>query len=563
MQKSAIFANSKISKQNMSYEEIELKELDDIIKSGVALIVTVTEIETNATHQKLKPIQGYSNILQVYDETNTYYFGVFGKYNIVHVQSNMGSIGRDSAILTISNAVKALKPKFVIMIGIAFGVDETKQKIGDVLVSEGITPYDNKRVGEETIQRGQNAPCSKLLLNRIKAVRTWEHFLNKKDIAKSIFTQILSGEELVDNKERRDELVKAFPNSKGGEMEGAGLFAACDGEVDWILVKGICDFADGNKGKNKKENQSIAINSALSLCIELFNSKHAFDFLGLSSITNHQPQICSCNHEQAEEVLFEVYNRAYEQYYIEREADELFTNILEQYCIWVHGISGCGKTNLILRNLEIKDVNYLPISLVSCIEPNVVDLFIEILFDLETKFGKVPAPLENISFSNVCRNILSLLEHYCTDKDYVLFIEEIPISSEEDYKEFVSHFFSLLILKKLKHGLNKIKFVLSSIKDPTSHIQQNHLKIHQQVKFMEIENWIDDDIDKLIPLLCNVLCIKLDSDFINKLKSTSSNSPRFIKKFFRNVLACCVSDEIDYGYILAETERELKQYYHG
>lgn len=60
--------------------------------------------------------------------------------------------------------------------------------------------------------------------------------------------------------------------------------------------------------------------------------------------------------------------------------------------------------------------------------------------------------------------IFFLLEYNCAYKKHVVFIEEIPISSENDYKEFVSHFFSLLISKKQNHGLNKVKFVLSSIK---------------------------------------------------------------------------------------------------
>lgn len=549
----------------MSYEEIELKELDNIIEKGIILIVTVTDIETVATHAKLIPLKGYSNIIQVYDEANTYYFGVFGKYNIVHVQSNMGSIGRDSAIMTISNSVKTLKPKFVLMIGIAFGINDEKQQIGDVLIAEGVIPYDNKRVGDRTIQRGQNAPSSKILLNRFKSIKSWQHFIDDTKISNPIFTQVLSGEELIDNKERRDELVHEFPFSKGGEMEGAGLYAACDGVADWILVKGICDFADGNKTHNKNINQQIAIDSALSMCLELFNSKYAFNVFNVYTIASDDVKeevACKCNHEKIEEVLFEVYNKNYEPYYVERKVDDSFNRVLDQYCVWIHGISGCGKTNLILRNLLHNNVNYLAITLASCINLNVIELFSEIQFDLENKFGKLSNPLESISFSNISRNILSILNQHCSNIDYVIFIEEIPISSEEDYKQFVSHFFSLLISKKLSHELNKVKFVLSSIKNPTRHIQENQLKIHQQVKFIEIENWQNEDNDKLILLICDELDIKFTEPFLQKMKNSSKNSPRFVKKFFKNILACCFSTEADYEVILAETERELNQYYH-
>jgi len=542
----------------MSYEEIELKELNKVIQNGVALIVTVTDVETKATHDKLNPINGYSNILQVYDDDSTYYFGVLGKYNIVHVQSNMGSVGRDSAIMTISSAVKTLKPKFVIMVGIAFGVNDEKQNIGDVLIAEGIIPYDNKRVGETTIQRGQNAPSSKVLVNRLKAVKSWQYFINDTKVANTIFTQILSGEELIDNKERRDELVREFPIAKGGEMEGAGLFAACDGNVDWILVKGICDFADGNKGENKKQNQTIAVDSALSLCSELFNSSHAFKTLGLNPVSEKESHICDVKHEDADKVLFEVYNEDNETYYLTRSEDENFSNVLGQYCIWIHGISGCGKTNLISRNLIVNKVEYIPISLASCIGLEVLDLFKEMLYDLENRLNNEQHTKDNMTFSIVSRNILSLLENKCKDKNTIIFVEEIPISDSQEYEQFVTHFFSLLISKKLKQGLNNVKFVLSSIKNPTIHIQQYQLKIHQQVKFIEIYNWEKEDIEKLIELISKSLNIELKPNFKSKLILTSNHSPRFIKKFFRNILACCMTSDDEYNAILLETERELK-----
>jgi hypothetical protein len=400
-------------------------------------------------------------------------------------------------------------------------------------------------------------------LNRFKSVNSWEYLLDNDIKASKIFSQILSGEELIDNVERRDELIKQFPVAKGGEMEGSGLFAACDGAVEWILVKGICDFADGNKATNKKENQITAVNSALSLCLELFNSNHAFESLNLYPAIAESIHICEINHDDAEDVLFEVYSNENESYYIPRTVDDGFNNILGQYCIWIHGISGSGKTNLILRNLIFNKVDFIQISLASCIGLSVIDLFKELLYDLEVKLNNENHSTNNENFVVMSRNILALLESTCQDKQVVIFIEEIPISNDEDYKLFVEHLFSLLILKKLKRGLNQVKFVLSSIKNPTLHIQHNQLKIHQQVKFIELKNCIEEDARKLIALIQTKLNILLSDEFLTKFLKASDCSPRFIKKFFRNILACCVSDSQDYIKVLDETERELKQYYHG
>jgi hypothetical protein len=73
------------------------------------------------------------------------------------------------------------------------------------------------------------------------------------------FGLVLTGEKLVDNFDFREQLRVLEPEAIGGEMEGAGLYVAChDAKVDWILVKAICDWADGNKAVDRDARQAIA-----------------------------------------------------------------------------------------------------------------------------------------------------------------------------------------------------------------------------------------------------------------------------------------------------------------
>ncbi|MDO9055066.1 MAG: hypothetical protein Q7U69_00825 [Sulfuricurvum sp.] len=271
---------------NMNYDEKRIIEIEDILKNnGLPLIVTATDTETDAIHNKMVNLDGYPYIIKFYNNDHTYYMGKLGNYIIVHIQCEMGAIGRSSSIITVTEAISTINPRFVLMIGIAFGINKQKQNIGDVLVSESIIPYNTKRVGREnTIQRGKQGLSNKFLLNKFKNIKSWIYPLECGADAKIIFTDLLSGEELVDNKEHRNQLISNFPSAEGGEMEGAGVFAACDNKVPWILVKGICDFADGNKGKNKKLYQNIAMNAALNLCMELFNSEIVFEELGVNPI---------------------------------------------------------------------------------------------------------------------------------------------------------------------------------------------------------------------------------------------------------------------------------------
>ena len=58
-----------------------------------------------------------------------------------------------------------------------------------------------------------------------------------------------------------------MPEAIGGEMEGAGVYAAA-GKTDWILVKAICDWADGTKHVDKEARQKAAATNAAELVVE-------------------------------------------------------------------------------------------------------------------------------------------------------------------------------------------------------------------------------------------------------------------------------------------------------
>jgi nucleoside phosphorylase len=81
------------------------------------------------------------------------------------------------------------------------------------------------------------------------------------------FCLMLSGPDLIDNVDHRTELLEQFPEAKGGEMEGVGLYAAAEGKAQWIIVKAVCDWADGNKGRNKKKSQALAAKNAATFVL--------------------------------------------------------------------------------------------------------------------------------------------------------------------------------------------------------------------------------------------------------------------------------------------------------
>ncbi|WP_144214392.1 hypothetical protein [Flavobacterium anhuiense] len=417
------------------YKEIDFKDVK-LNGNNLLLLITATSLETKILHDSIKPFGENDFILKINNGNYTYFLGEFGNYLAVHVQcGTMGSISRDSSITTISEAITLFKPKIALMIGIAFGVDDVEQNIGDVLVSECITPYNFKKVqnGSDTI-RTNDAPASKLLINKFKSALGWE-FLLKEDLkAKHIIAPILSGEELINDIKRRDELVKEKPTAKGGEMEGIGLYSASDGKCDWILVKGICDFADGNKDKNKDENQILAMQSAVSLCIEVFSSRTAFDSINLFPILKDTEKTELTSIHNLNQVLFDRYDQSKEEYYINREIDKTIKTHLNIYSLWIYGKSGRGKSNIILRNVIKEKLDHILISLANCNGLTIDDFFKEMLIELSEKLEPESNTFENVNFQQSIKKIVALLEKHFKNKIVYIIIDEIPLGNDANCK---------------------------------------------------------------------------------------------------------------------------------
>lgn len=243
------------------------------------LIVVATKVEKEEVLRNLTPIPEEESILQTCNGNCTYYLGCFSGYLVAVVKTQMGAVGSEGSMMTTTTSISDWEPKAIVMLGIAFGVNKKNQNIGDVLISDILIQYESKKVNKDNkkIHRAESPKASIKLLNRFSEVTGWNHELPQEKFAKIIRGQMLTGEVLIDNLDYRNDLLEQYPEAKGGEMEGSGIYGAANSKnIDWIIVKGICDFADGKKSNKKKENQSIAIKSAVSLAYKVFESRYAF-----------------------------------------------------------------------------------------------------------------------------------------------------------------------------------------------------------------------------------------------------------------------------------------------
>lgn len=250
-------------------------------KTPRLLIATATKIERDTVLKIATGVTGSTALPEFGSRRGYFRLGNVGGVEAFLVQSEMGSVGPGGSLSTIADALDDIKPIGVIMVGIAFGVDEKKQKIGEIIVSKQLQNYELVRVGTNSsgrkaiTPRGDRVTASTLMLSRLRIAEAgWTG-------SKVRFGLLLSGEKLVDSEDYRHELQELSSEADGGEMEGAGLYtAAIDRKIDWIIVKAICDWADGNKGRNKARRQAMAAEQAVGF---VFRALQQGGFLGMNA----------------------------------------------------------------------------------------------------------------------------------------------------------------------------------------------------------------------------------------------------------------------------------------
>ena len=147
---------------------IELIDRVETMSSNAdILLVTAAEVESRAVLEVAEEFTGHpSSSLEV--GTGTYRdLGTVNGKKVWLVQSEMGAGGPGGAHETVGHAILEVKPEEVIMVGIAFGSNREKHKIGDVLVAKQLHMYEPQRRGtDRAIPRGDKASASPRLLQR-------------------------------------------------------------------------------------------------------------------------------------------------------------------------------------------------------------------------------------------------------------------------------------------------------------------------------------------------------------------------------------------------------------
>ena len=515
----------------LPYNDIRKSDIDVITYN--ILIVTATDVETQALHNVINhPI--YRLILG----DGTYYLGRVGSYNVIHVQcQQMGSISPGGSSQTISMALSEWSQvKAVIMIGICFGFDKSKQSIGDVIVSTSIKNYETRRMGKEKeIPRGGSYQPDKCLLNAYKNLSfSWEHIGIDEKKKKLTFGECLSGEQLIDNIGVRNRLLDESPEAKSGEMEGNGLVSACTSKrIPWILAKAICDFADGNKSRDKKKRQQIAASSSAYCCEAVLGQETAFESIGIVPVVNDE----TSKKEENLDVLFDFYKPEFAPYYLHRTIDKTVKSYLSSQSLWIYGISGVGKSTSISHALSSMGKTILLVNINGTID----DIFEWIYNEVAFKVGETA--LAPHPYQLCLRKIISMLDEHYSGQSVYLLVEEIPFSGTA-YKTFVESFSSLVVSDKLNGTKTDVHFVLSSIENPTLCVPEYMQKVKSTIKFLEFGAWTQEECVELVNIIRKHISVPEIKDMAF-LVNKCGYLPRPIKNLFREVHLEGIKSELD------------------
>ena len=131
------------------------------------------------------------------------------------------------SLITVKNAITALRPKGAISVGYCSGLNKKKTKLGDVIVSAKLTTYAPKIVmDDQERSTGTRTVVSRRFLHLIRHVADgWEAPLKNpkvREVKVHCNAEILSGPEKISVAGRREELVSSYPQAMALEMEGEG-----------------------------------------------------------------------------------------------------------------------------------------------------------------------------------------------------------------------------------------------------------------------------------------------------------------------------------------------------
>lgn len=217
--------------------------------------------------------------------SRSYYVGSIatalgGSYRLV--ATLLPSIGNLEAAHATADLIRDWNPRFVLVNGIAGGLAQNEQDLGDVVVSDSIVYYELGKVRTAGFERRNRQFLSdRTLVGGMLTLANseWRRRLPPRpdgkapsDLVPKIHVgPIASGEKVIAAIEEADRLREGQGNLIAVEMESAGVASAAFSalkKVGFLTVRSICDFADATKDNTWQEYAAASAASCLRAFLE-------------------------------------------------------------------------------------------------------------------------------------------------------------------------------------------------------------------------------------------------------------------------------------------------------
>lgn len=249
-------------------------------------------------------------------------------------------------------------------------------------------------------------------------------------------------------------------------------------------------------------------------------------------------------------VLFNNYRKEYENFYLEREIDEIFTTNVTIENIWIFGNSGVGKTALINRNLIQSKQKFTFCDLSSLKVICIDDIIKDIKYTLKVKYK-----VNEIITTNEIKALNSVLLEITKDNsDHIIVIDELSID-DTLFPDFVEMILQLINFFNNCNQHGSIKFIISSINEP-NYLQKDKQKLIEYFSFINLKYWEEKEISDLLELLISKLELNIESKFIDIIVKSSNGSPRLLKKIIKKIILSFNIKKWTIGRAIEEAKQE-------
>lgn len=233
-------------------------------------IITVLPAEYHAVLQKLENVQF---VIEPDGRPNVYVWATGeirsrdGKPSRRLVVAMAGEAGEVSGALVMKTTIDRWKPRDVLLVGIAGGIDKSLE-LGDVVISAQIWGYEHGHLGSHYDTGGvlffQATPA---LLNAARALGPdWRRHVEVSPPGQNVLSKVIEGKTASGNKVIENanstyfaDALRFNTNILSVDMEGAGAAAAVakdhdsGGTTGFLMIRGISDLVESASKKNEPD----------------------------------------------------------------------------------------------------------------------------------------------------------------------------------------------------------------------------------------------------------------------------------------------------------------------